>query len=73
MSPLSVAQYLAGGEPSFDIVIFDEASQIVVENAIPALFRAKRMVVSGDDKQMPPTSFFAARGRGGGRPRVHAR
>ena len=45
----------------FDLVIFDEASQILVENAVPALFRAKRMVVSGDEKQMPPTSFFAAR------------
>ena len=45
----------------FDLVIFDEASQIVVENAVPSLFRARRMVVSGDDKQMPPTSFFASR------------
>ena len=42
----------------FDMVIFDEASQMPVEHALPALYRAKRMVISGDDKQMPPSSFF---------------
>jgi primosomal replication protein N'' len=45
----------------FDLVIFDEASQMLIEHATPALFRAGRAVVSGDDKQMPPTSFFRGR------------
>lgn len=45
----------------FDTVIFDEASQMPVEYALPTLFRSSRMVVSGDEKQMPPTSFFASR------------
>ena len=44
----------------FDVVIFDEASQLPVENALPSLFRAKRMVVSGDEKQMPPSRFFGS-------------
>lgn len=46
----------------FDIAIFDEASQMRVADAIPALFRAKRCVISGDEKQLPPTNFFGARG-----------
>lgn len=45
----------------FDVVVFDEASQMLVQNAIPSLFRGKRIVISGDEKQMPPTSFFASR------------
>ena len=45
----------------FDVAIFDEASQMRVVNAMPALFRAKRCVVSGDEKQLPPTSFFGSR------------
>ncbi|MEZ5775590.1 MAG: AAA domain-containing protein [Hyphomicrobiaceae bacterium] len=45
----------------FDVAIFDEASQMRVVNAMPALFRAKRCVVSGDEKQLPPTSFFGNR------------
>ena len=44
----------------FDLVVFDEASQLPVEGALPALFRARRMVVSGDEKQMPPSRFFGA-------------
>ena len=44
----------------FDVVIFDEASQLPVEAALPSLFRARRVVVSGDDKQMPPSRFFGA-------------
>lgn len=44
----------------FDVVIFDEASQLPVESTLPALFRAKRMVVSGDEKQMPPSRFFGS-------------
>ncbi|MEI7728383.1 MAG: AAA domain-containing protein [Verrucomicrobiota bacterium] len=42
----------------FDVVIFDEASQCPVEQAVPAIFRAKRLVVAGDEKQLPPTAFF---------------
>ena len=42
----------------FDVVIFDEASQIPVENALPSLYRAKRVIISGDEKQMPPTNAF---------------
>ncbi len=45
----------------FDTVIFDEASQMPVEYALPALYRSGAMVVSGDEKQMPPTSFFSSR------------
>jgi primosomal replication protein N'' len=45
----------------FDTVIYDEASQIPVEYALPSLFRGKAVIVSGDEKQMPPTSFFSSR------------
>ncbi len=45
----------------FDSVIFDEASQMPVEHALPALYRAEVLVVSGDEKQMPPTSFFSSK------------
>jgi very-short-patch-repair endonuclease len=58
MSPLSVAMYLDPEEIQFDVVIFDEASQIYPEDAIGALVRAKQMIVVGDSKQMPPTNFF---------------
>lgn len=58
MSPLSVAQYLAPGTPAFDLVIFDEASQIPVWDAIGAIARGRRVVMVGDPKQLPPTSFF---------------
>ncbi len=44
----------------FDIVVFDEASQIPVENALPALFRSKQVIVSGDEKQLPPSTFFSS-------------
>jgi primosomal replication protein N'' len=44
----------------FDLVIYDEASQIPVEYAVPTLFRAKRAVIAGDEKQMPPSNFFSA-------------
>ena len=57
MSPLSVAQYL-DPESKFDVVIFDEASQIPVWDAIGALARGAQSIVVGDNKQMPPTSFF---------------
>lgn len=58
MSPLSIAQYLAPNEVMFDIVIFDEASQVKPVEAFGALLRAKQIVVVGDSKQLPPTSFF---------------
>lgn len=59
MSPMSVAQYLDTDHPPFDLVVFDEASQIPVWDAIGALARGKQAVVVGDPKQLPPTSFFA--------------
>ncbi|MBW1737466.1 MAG: DUF3320 domain-containing protein [Deltaproteobacteria bacterium] len=58
MSPISVAQYLETDFPPFDLVIFDEASQIPVWDAIGAIARGKEVVVVGDSKQLPPTTFF---------------
>jgi len=58
MSPLSVASYLAPDHPRFDLVIFDEASQIPVWDAIGALARGRAAVIVGDSKQLPPTAFF---------------
>lgn len=58
MSPLSVAQYLPAELPLFDLVIFDEASQITPWDAVGAIARGTQLVVAGDPKQMPPTSFF---------------
>ena len=58
MGPLSVAQYLSPGGLTFDLVIMDEASQIRPEDAIGAVARGGQLVVVGDDKQLPPTSFF---------------
>lgn len=60
MSPLSIAQYLPVTQEPFDLVIFDEASQITVWDAIGALARGRQAIVVGDPKQLPPTSFFAA-------------
>lgn len=62
MSPLTVAQYLKGTEPSFDLVVFDEASQLPPEDAVGAILRGKQLVVVGDPKQLPPTNFFAVMG-----------
>jgi very-short-patch-repair endonuclease len=58
MSPLSIAQYLSTDTAPFDIVVFDEASQIPVWDAIGAIARGKQVVMVGDPKQLPPTSFF---------------
>lgn len=58
MSPITVSQYLPADSGLFDIVIFDEASQIPTCEAVPSLARAKSAVIVGDPKQMPPTSFF---------------
>ncbi len=60
MSPLSVSDSLPVDIGFFDVVIFDEASQITLEEGIPALYRAKQTIIVGDDKQMPPTNFFFA-------------
>ena len=60
MSPLVVSQLLPGDRPYFDVVVFDEASQIAPADAIPAILRASRVVVAGDEHQLPPTDFFAA-------------
>jgi hypothetical protein len=56
-SPETVAQIFPR-EPFFDVVIFDEASQCRLEEALPVLTRAKRVVIAGDPKQLPPTRFF---------------
>jgi very-short-patch-repair endonuclease len=64
MSPLVVAQLLPA-QRLFDVVIFDEASQVTPADAVGALMRAERAVVAGDPKQLPPTSFFAASSGGG--------
>lgn len=58
MSPLSVAQYLDAGYAQFDLVVFDEASQIPVWDAVGAIARGKQLAVVGDPKQLPPTNFF---------------
>lgn len=58
MSPLSIAQYLPAEQSLFDVVIFDEASQITVWDAVGSLARGRQVIVVGDPKQMPPTSFF---------------
>lgn len=58
MSPMSIATYLEPGVVDFDLVIFDEASQVKVADALGALLRGKQVIVVGDTKQMPPTNFF---------------
>lgn len=58
MSPLSVAQYLPPEAEPFDLVIFDEASQITTWDAIGAVGRGRQVIIVGDPKQLPPTSFF---------------
>jgi very-short-patch-repair endonuclease len=58
MSPMSVATYLEQGAVEFDLVVFDEASQVKVVDAIGPILRGQQVVVVGDTKQMPPTDFF---------------
>ena len=60
MSPITVAQYLQADPDLFDLVVFDEASQLPTSEAIGALARAKSAVIVGDPKQLPPTSFFSS-------------
>ena len=59
MSPLSVSQYLDSGAQLFDLVIFDEASQVCPEDSISSILRGKQLIVVGDPRQLPPTRFFA--------------
>lgn len=60
MSPISVAQYIDLAAPPFDIVVFDEASQMPTSEAVGAIARGRALVCVGDPMQMPPTSFFTS-------------
>jgi DNA polymerase III delta prime subunit len=60
MSPLSIANFLPPGALHFDLVVFDEASQVKPVDALGAILRGRQLVVVGDSKQLPPTSFFDA-------------
>lgn len=59
MSPLSVSQFLPAHFNNFDLVVFDEASQITVWDAVGTIARGKNVIIVGDPKQMPPTNFFS--------------
>ena len=59
MSPISVAQYIDTDADKFDLIVFDEASQMPTYEAVGAIARGKNVVIVGDPKQMPPTSFFS--------------
>jgi len=60
MSPYSVSDSLPLDDETFDVVIYDEASQITLEEGVPALYRSKQTIIVGDEKQMPPTDFFGS-------------
>ncbi len=60
MSPLSIAQYLPPNQALFDVVIFDEASQITTWDAVGAIARGRQTIIVGDPKQLPPTNFFGS-------------
>lgn len=60
MSPLSVSTFLSTNAIQFDVVVFDEASQIFPQDAVGAIYRGNQLIVVGDSKQMPPTNFFNA-------------
>ncbi|MCR5692829.1 MAG: DUF4011 domain-containing protein [Bacilli bacterium] len=60
MSPVAVAQYLNIEKYHFDVVIFDEASQIPTSEAVGAMARANSVIIAGDEQQMPPTNFFVS-------------
>lgn len=64
MSPLSVAQYLGRASTRFDLVVFDEASQIPMWDAVGAIGRGDALVVVGDSRQLPPTTFFQRQAQG---------
>ena len=57
MSPLSVSQFLPSSM-RFDVIIFDEASQVKPADAISSIYRGAQLVVAGDQRQLPPTAFF---------------
>lgn len=59
MSPLSVSDTMPIDPTLFDVVIYDEASQITVEEGVPSLFRTEQTIIVGDEMQMPPTNFFS--------------
>lgn len=59
MSPLSVAQFIDTDADKFDLIIFDEASQMPTYEAVGAIARGKNVIIVGDPKQMPPTNFFS--------------
>lgn len=59
MSPLTVSQFLSS-DYRFDVVIFDEASQVLPQDAVNSIYRGDALVVAGDARQLPPTSFFSA-------------
>ncbi|HEX9514504.1 MAG TPA: AAA domain-containing protein [Puia sp.] len=61
MSPYSVSDSLPLDSDHFDVVIFDEASQITLEEGVPALYRSRQTIIVGDEKQMPPSDFFSAK------------
>ncbi|MFG2270669.1 DUF3320 domain-containing protein [Streptomyces chartreusis] len=63
MSPLTVSQFLPP-DFTFDVVIFDEASQVLPQDAVNSVYRGRALIVAGDQKQLPPTSFFSAGGMG---------
>jgi very-short-patch-repair endonuclease/DNA polymerase III delta prime subunit len=60
MSPLAVSVHIPPDSVQFDTVIFDEASQLLTEDAVCSIMRSRQVIIVGDDKQMPPTSFFSS-------------
>ena len=64
VGPEAAAQIFPLQSGLFDVVIFDEASQCPIEQAVPAMYRGKTLIVSGDEKQLPPTDFFTLRSDG---------
>lgn len=64
MSPLSVSLFLDAEDYKFDMVVFDEASQVCTENAIGAILRGTQVIIAGDSKQLPPTNFFSSASEG---------
>ena len=65
MNPTAVAQFLGDSPVGFDVVVFDEASQVLIADAIGAIGRARQLVVVGDSQQLPPTAFFDTAGQTG--------
>ncbi|NJL37731.1 MAG: hypothetical protein HC899_14090 [Leptolyngbyaceae cyanobacterium SM1_4_3] len=59
MSPLSVSQYIDPNVIHFDVLIFDEASQLRTEDVVSSIIRSDQVIVMGDRKQLPPTAFFS--------------